>query len=598
MKRILFASVIFWLLCSSSLLAQTQGLDYYLYSSKYVQSIENNLQYRYYPFAHTSLDISGLSSLENRLNFNQESKNSQFKLGFNIEQKAFSHRFDTDYLSLYDASDLEPSPYVNKTASLGYQLAVEPLDSLSINVFGKALMRKEQDRYISGNQLSSEGYWLGSNGHYAAEHGLFQGGLSIGAERKKLAWEAFDAAQSSVYINLYSTNLIIDANANINQRNDDIYELKRDSLSITSYYSLSDNQKRRKSAVVGTVQYIPDERFLISLTQTLNHENVAYRNNEKRNNEETYNASSLGLNYEPHPLVTLHSSFDESSSKRAYRNAVNNRIVEMRRWENRLIWEYSASDSLILSANLDLQMSSYPNDNHNYDNDLLTKSFRLGWKHYWHQRIRVGMWLGYALRDDIYTNAILSANNKQVTSYSLQPDCQFILGDRIAFVQTYQLKADYNDYTYGAQTGKANTFYRQVAYKYNLIFDTFPFIARSQDPIWLKLPFRSSPDNALLVDMSYAYEENQYADEVGDHYNLHAKNRRHTASFSIRHDIKSFFWTLTPKYSWGTWQEYSALLGFAWQFNNNSLVELSISPYGNTTDNLDWRSTLNLNLRF
>ncbi|MDD2228343.1 MAG: hypothetical protein PHY48_02905 [Candidatus Cloacimonetes bacterium] len=596
MKRISFASAIFWLLCSSYLLAQTQGLDYYLYSSKYVQSIENNLQYRYFPFVRTSLDISGQSSLENRLNFNQESKNSLFKLGFNINQNTLKHRFDTDYQSIYDKSDLEPSPYVNKTASLGYQLGLEPLDSLSLNVFGKALMRKEQDRNNAESQLSSDGYWLGSTGHYAAEFGIFQGGLAIGAERKKLAWEAFDSAHSSAYINLYSSNLILDANANVIQRNDDIFNLKApDSLLGNSYYNWIDKQQRKKSAIVGSVQYIPDERFLISLIQTLNHENVDYTQNEQRNNKETYNLSSLGLIFEPYPKVTLISNFDESSSKREYNNAVNNRIVEMRRWENRLTWQYAYSDSLIVSANLDLQVSSYPNDNHNYDNDLLTQSFRLGWKHYWHQRIRIGVWLGYALRDDIYINSILSANNKQVTSYSFQPDCQVILGDRIAFVQSYQLKADYNDYTY---VGKANTFYRQVAYRYNLIFDTFPFIARSQDPIWLNLPFRSSPDNALLIDMSYAYEENQYADEVADHYDLHAKNRRHTAALSIRHDVRSLFWTLTPRYSWGTWQEYNALLGFAWQFNNNSIVELSISPYGNAMDNLDWRSTLNLNLRF
>ncbi len=98
--------------------------------------------------------------------------------------------------------------------------------------------------------------------------------------------------------------------------------------------------------------------------------------------------------------------------------------------------------------------------------------------------------------------------------------------------------------------------------------------------------------------MNYAFEENQYADEVTDYYSLHTKNRRYTAAISLRHDIKTLHWTLTPKYTWGTWQEYSLLFGIAWQFNNASLVELSISPYGETTEVLDWRSSLNLNLRF
>ncbi len=599
MKRNLFASVISWLLFSTSLFAQTQGLDFHLYNSEYVQSIENRLLYKYHPFAGTSLDISGQSSIEDRLNYNQKSKNSDFSLDFNIDRQKLLHSIHIDYQSIFDASSLEPSPYVNKTASLGYRLMYQALDSLSVTAFSHALVRNEQDRYVDDTKLYSDGYWLGANGRYGVELGALQGGLTAGVERKKLAWEAFETAQMGAYLNMYSNYLIVDTNLNYNLRDDELFTLNAPSDgSSHSYYNLADTQKRNRMAFNGIVQYLPDERFVISFSDSYNNAEVDYKNNNDRNNVDTNNQVSLGLDYNLHPRISLQSSINQGVSSREYHAKRNNRVVEARALINRLVWEYANDDSLIASHSVDYQAASYPNDEHNYDNDLLLSSYRLGWKHYWHDKVKIGLWLGYSEREDVYIKSILSSNNKLVSSYSIQPDCQILVGDRIAFNQAYQLKADYNDYIYGKQTGKANTFYRQIAYKYNLIFDSFPYVARSGDSRWLSLPFRSSPDNALLVDIGYAYEENQYADKVDNYYNLHTKNRRYTTSLSVRQDIQSFNWALTPKYTWGTWTEYSMLLGVAWQFNNASLVELSVSPYGESTEKLDWRSSLNVNLRF
>ncbi len=599
MKRIIYTSVISWLLFSSTLFAQTQGLDFHLYNSEYVQSIENRLLYQYHPFAGTSLDIKGQSSIEDRLNYNQKSKNSDFSLDFNIDKSKLLHSFHIDYNSIYDASSLEPSPYVNKTTSLGYTLMYQAMDSLSLSVFSNALVRNEQDRYIDDASLYSDGFWLGANGRYAGEFGGFQTGLSASAEKKKLAWEAYDSAQVGAYLNLLSDYLLVDTNINYNLRDDELFTLNAPSGgSSHSFYTLADKQKRNRIAFNGAVQYIPDERFVLSFTDSYTEAALDYNRNTERNNIDSNNQVSLGLEYNLHPRITLRSSLNQGISNREYQAKRNNRIVEARALVNRIVWEYADEDSLIASVNVDYQAASYPNDGHSYDNDLLLTSYRLGWKHYWHDRIKLGLWVGYSEREDVYLKSILSSNNKLVSSYSLQPDCQILIGDRIAFNQSYQLKADYNDYIYGEQAGKPNTFYRQIAYKYNLIFDSFPYVARSGDSRWVRLPFRSSPDNALLVDMGYAYEENQYADEGENVYNLHTKNRRYTASLSVRHDIRTFFWALTPKYTWGTWTEYSMLLGVAWQFNNASLIELSVSPYGESADNLDWRSSLNVNLRF
>ncbi|HPX10459.1 MAG TPA: hypothetical protein PLK65_04610, partial [Candidatus Cloacimonas sp.] len=133
--------------------------------------------------------------LENRLNFNQEAKNADLNVCFQIARKKFLHTLSSGYLTFYDASDLEPSAYVNKTATMGYQINYTPAESLNIGVFSKSIFRNEQDRYVSGNLLSSNGYWLGSDIRYAAYFSNSEAGISTNAERKKMDWESFDFAQ-------------------------------------------------------------------------------------------------------------------------------------------------------------------------------------------------------------------------------------------------------------------------------------------------------------------------------------------------------------------------------------------------------------------
>ena len=115
-KRILFFFLSLFLLCSPYWKAQTQGLDWTVYSSQQVLSIENALQYRFYPTAKTSLVINSKSNIENRLNFNQEAKNADLNVGLELMSKHFMHTISSDYQTFYDNSDLEPAAYVNKTA--------------------------------------------------------------------------------------------------------------------------------------------------------------------------------------------------------------------------------------------------------------------------------------------------------------------------------------------------------------------------------------------------------------------------------------------------------------------------------------------------
>lgn len=597
-KLNLFAFLSLLLLCSLSLQAQNQGLDFYLYRSNSVQSIENDLSFKLYPQALISLDVKGSSNWEKRLNFDQEIRNAGLNLNFSLAQKNYLHSLISEYEALYDASELEPSPYENKTASLGYKLDYMPTDSLAVSLFSKGVFRREQDRYISGNDLFSRGYWLGLNARGAMDLAHLQSGISAAAERKKLAWEAFERASFNAYMLLDSDNYAWDNNLNLGFHSEDIYSLiAPQSKAEESYYEKADTQNRRSLMWHSAFQAELGRGMELKLAEDYSQRLTGYRENPIRSSRDYQNLAQAALNIELTPSLTWENSFGYNYAIKDYNDNKNTRNTENRKASTWLAWEYGLSDSLIAAISTELQMLSFPHDAHRWDNDLLTTNYRLGWKQYWHERIKIGAWLGYGERQEVYLDSLLSANNKTVSSYSLTPSCQFLIGDQLSLVQSYQLRADYSDYMYPT-SGLANSFYRQVGMKVNLIYDTYPYIARSGDLRWLKLPFRNSPHNSRLIDIGYAYEENQYADDKGSFYEMHTKNRRHTASLSFRYDIRSFYWSITPKYSWGTWTEYDLLAALAWEFDNGSTVEFTLSPYGEKADELDWRSSFALNLRF
>ena len=106
--------------------------------------------------------------------------------------------------------------------------------------------------------------------------------------------------------------------------------------------------------------------------------------------------------------------------------------------------------------------------------------------------------------------------------------------------------------------------------------------------------------NAWLANLTYSFEINEYADFNSNIqvYEIDFRNQRHQASLLFKHDIESLYYIIQPQFSWGTWVEYGLLLGAAWRFNNNSLVEFSLNPVGEDLQSLDWKTSVSLNLQF
>jgi len=597
-----FVSAICFSLLISLAGAQSRELEFFFSDGRSARVTENRLAYSIFPGAKSMIGIRAMTGSDERLNFDQKSRRASMEMDLFLTGKLMTHQFLSGYEYLYDASALEQelSPYQNKTAFLGYGAIFQPLDSLSISFTGKGFIRREQDRYAADRSLKSDGYQALAALRASAGLGETQLGFSAQLDGKSLDWEAYRQSTLNAWMSYGDYVFAIQQNFNWDYREDDLYVLQPDSTrGREGSYSRSDRQTRNSIAYNAFIDYLPSETMRLRFSDVLSRRYISLKENAVRSNTDLLNQAVLDLDGQILPRLSLNARALYNYGIKDFNYLGNTRRVELRGLSSRLGWEYLDGDSLVATASVELQRTLYPEDQHRWDNDLLTKSLRLGMVHYWKKRIKLSGWMSWNIRDDVYIDGVLSSNNKQVNSIILQPDCSILIGDRLSFKQNYLIRADYTKSMYENPLGEqTRSLYRQLGYRYSLCFDSFPFIARSGDPIWLQLPYRSSHDNAFLVEASFGYEQNDYADYIDTYYSIVSKNIRKSAGLLLKHDIRSLYYIIEPRFSWGTWREYSLLLGLAWRFNNLSLLEVSINPIAEDLDDPDWRSSVNLSLRF
>jgi len=547
------------------------------------------------PYANTGVNIYGQSSWEDRMNFNQETRRSMLGSSLSYSRNHLTHTFLMDYESYFDSSDLEPTAYINKNGKLGYGLFWSPLDSLLLGLQAHGLIRNEQDRYLHDNYRSSDGFQLASDASYRYEGSAVSAGLRGNVEAKEMNWESYRYIRAALDFNAASDKIDWESGINLDHRLDDIYTISHSLEDERSIYQKHDEQKRHGMNVFGTLQYTPHSKIILSLGENYTEKRIRLRENTIRNNGEFYNALDLAINYKILPTLNLKLNAAHNISIKDFNIEQNTRHIENRILNAISGWEYSPQDSLFVGMGIVLQRTSFPSNEY-WDNDLRTRSARLGWKHYYHDFLRMSNWFYYSMRDDIYMNALLSANNHSLESFTFNPEAEILFGDRLAFVQAYQVRTDYTDYHY--KNSRTDKLYRQLSCSYKLVFDSYPYVARAGDEYWLALPYRSHSGSAFLSDINFSYEENQYGEKQGEYYNIRSKNRRYLAGLTIKHDIDTFYYSLAPRYSWGTWKEYSLTAGTYWTFDNGSYVELSLSPISEDFKEIDWRSSINLSIVF
>lgn len=598
MKRNLLLSALFFSLALTGLAGQENLLDFSFSGSEFSRNLENNLYYQMSPFKTSLLQISAQSFSEQRLNFSQSSRRSLLGLDLSLERDLLRHRFQSGYEYLYDSSDLDADffPYRNKTGFLGYSLEFVPVDSLLFEAGIQGFVRSEEDRYVLDSKLNSDGYQIHGRASAGTRFWNTLTGLSASYERKLLDWEYYQTGSLSAYLNHQSQILLFNNSFNLSKRYDDIYVLLPESTTGgRGFYNLDDSQRRSSLVYSGTLEFKPWEMVNLSLQESFSKRITDLAENTIRNNSDLVNQASLSLELKPIYNLGWESTFSHGYGLRKFSVSQNSRYTENRFLSSNLHWEYSGGDTLSAGFSVDLQRSSFPDDGNRWDNDLRHIRAKLINAHYWKDRLKISNRFYWNLTDDVYLDGLLSGNNKQTSSYVYNPECALLIGDRLLFNQKYLLRADYTQYMFDPSD---KAFYRQLVMEYKIVFDSFPFSARSQDQRWMLLPYRNNDGNAFLADLSFGFERNEYADFNDQLYVVNFKNTRYTTSLTLKHDIYNLYYIIQPQYSWGTWTEYNLLLGLAWKFTDSSLLELSLNPVGDSLQNLNWRSSVSLGAHF
>lgn len=583
--------------------AQNSNFSLYFYNSLKQRKSEQFTNYAINPFNNWQLRATGRNLEDNRLDFNQTSVNSSLNLVMTNNNSFLSHNLQTGYEYLYDHSNLESelNPYLNKTGYLGYGLQMSPLDSLVLYSNCKAYYRQEQDRYKANHEFISQGLLEQVNARYLL--GNQSGNLSFSGnwENKHLDWEAYQQTSTGIASYLERDDFMISAFVNASMRNEDLYLLavcENPDSTCSSYYNKYDKQLRRNLDTNVNVAVQLGTDLNCQLSEQYSFHDYHHKINKLRNTGDYNNLTQLRLSYQLSDNVLLQSENSSNYYIKDLSYVKNSRIIDVRYTNNSLIWNYNPYDSVSVYYTVELRRTDYPDSGQDLDNDYLNKLLRLNWTVFWKDRIRVSNKVAYSTKDEIFLNATLSANNNTVTGLQWQPECDVLIGDCFLMQQEYQIRADYDNYYYNSFSNINDTFYRQLLASYHLVYDSTPLISKLTTPKWSLLPFRKRNTEAVRIDLGYSWEQSETSSQDGDIYYVNGEIKKQNLSCAFQKQYDVGIYQIMPKYSWGTWKEYSLLVSAIWQLNQNSVAEINLNPVGESISALDWRISCSVNLFF
>ncbi len=582
-------------------IAQSNDFSLYFYNSLKQRKFEQSTSYKLSPLKNWQVQITGRTLEDKRIDFDQISRNSFLYVSMYNSDRLLTHNIQTGYEYLTDYSSLESelNPYLNRTGFLGYGITLSPLDSLRLETSARAYYRQEQDRYKDNHELISSGFLERVSTSFSMNSDAAYLSLGGNAELKKLDWENYRQFSANLSSQLEKNSLLVQGFVNASTRTEDLYVLQSpDQENGNSFYDNSDRQYKKNLTTNLNVSFPVGNHLNCEILESYSLSDYRHEQNKARNTGDYNNLAQVRLSYLLTDNIMLTSNNAHSYYIKDLSYVRNSRIIDIRTANAGMAWEYVASDSILFDYTIELRRTQFPDSNHKLDNDYLTNTYKLGWILYWKSRMRVANRLLYWQRDDVFINAVLSANNSTITGLQWQPECDLLLGDSFLLHQEYQIRADYDDYKYNLFTEIRDTFYRKVSASYHIVYDSTPLAAKLTLTKWNQLPYRSRRTDAFRADLSFDWERNETGIKEGNEYLINGIDERHNISCMLQAQRGIAIMQVQPKYSWGTWKEYSLMLSSAWQLNRDSLAEIRVNPIGSDLNDLDWRVYCSLNLMF
>jgi len=586
------------LICSKLPAQNDQAIEFYYYNSDLVRLNEQTLQYQMTPYEGYLFSISGSNSIESRYSFSRESRKSRFDLTLAKDQWFFTHLIQSGIISLYDDSSFDDGAgtYTNKIGFGAYGLTFHPLDSLNIYAKSYLYSKNEKARYDSLDGIQSRGYSYLYGASYSLPMTSFSLNLGIDHETKDLDRDRY--WQNALLMNLLSYGSLgsMQVNLGYRRRKDDLFRINFVSAG-SGFYERYDRMSNEQINAHIDLFLNPRDNLQISISDYFNQQKNRRDIDVINDNADFSNRASITTNADVVKSVHYENQIKYDYTIKDYSYTQNSSYNHNYSLGNRIIWQYAQSDSIMLGYYIEMKRSMYPDETIRRDKDNRKEIGRIGWTKYYHQRIKLSTWLLHSIENEISINSANSSNNKEIRVYSLTPDMSIVLGDKLLFRQSYSIRADYTGYMYALEQYRDNL-YRQVSFRYSILYDDYPLIARSNDPLWLNLPYRNPTGRALSTELAFSQELNQFGYKVGDYYEVGITNRKNSLSWNLKYDIDDVYIFIQPRYSWGTWTEYSGIIGISGELNSGSVFEITLNPIGDQLKQLDWRFSFNLNLVF
>jgi len=550
------------------------------------------------PYEGYLFSISGSNSIESRYSFSRESRKSRFDLTLAKDQWFFTHLIQSGIISLYDDSSFDDGAgtYTNKIGFGAYGLTFHPLDSLNIYAKSYLYSKNEKARYDSLDGIQSRGYSYLYGASYSLPMTSFSLNLGIDHETKDLDRDRY--WQNALLMNLLSYGSLgsMQVNLGYRRRKDDLFRINFVSAG-SGFYERYDRMSNEQINAHIDLFLNPRDNLQISISDYFNQQKNRRDIDVINDNADFSNRASITTNADVVKSVHYENQIKYDYTIKDYSYTQNSSYNHNYSLGNRIIWQYAQSDSIMLGYYIEMKRSMYPDETIRRDKDNRKEIGRIGWTKYYHQRIKLSTWLLHSIENEISINSANSSNNKEIRVYSLTPDMSIVLGDKLLFRQSYSIRADYTGYMYALEQYRDNL-YRQVSFRYSILYDDYPLIARSNDPLWLNLPYRNPTGRALSTELAFSQELNQFGYKVGDYYEVGITNRKNSLSWNLKYDIDDVYIFIQPRYSWGTWTEYSGIIGISGELNSGSVFEITLNPIGDQLKQLDWRFSFNLNLVF
>ena len=549
------------------------------------QEYNNNHQLNYqfkYSKNISKFNLTFENSLQKSNNkiFDQVNSINQFNTRIGTSIKRVNHGLLLTYKRKYDHypqyqlhGDVTENQYLT-----GYFMDISLTDSLVTSSQIQYAISQEDNPNISNSDFTNKGYIarVSTNYGFRLSDNNFHLDLIYNNDNRNRNYKN----QIDINMNHYLDNdLFYFYNQLYYQASqDDIFKL------VNEDYEQTDTQNRDNFRLVTQLANNYGDKLHSSLESIFSKNNNRLKKSNNRTSKDESIDLSLELDYKIWQQLSVFMQNNYSLSYKDFSESSNNRESDTKKVKIGVNISSTFFDSISVSQTLEKTSTNFPNATLGFDNDYVSEITWVNFRKLFAETLNLNNQFSYSKIQDIYINSKYSASNNIKTSYSYQPNIDFLVGDNLLISQLYSIRINYDDYLYDSITNSDATltiydrFYRQVSAEFKIRYDNSPVRNTLNKTIW-KIPNNliELRDNVNII-FSYKYFANETGDKRSDVYETTGENQKHDVYIEAEKNFGPINLALKPKAAWGNTEIYEIESVFTYNQSEDTNVSISLKP--------------------